>query len=118
AAMVRLMVLACLAVALLPANPAAAASPDPVDVVIAYETARKSGDIEAVLALFADNAVIVDRLGYSHTGRDEVRRVIQISIGRSRGLGVTDRQMSGEHVSWVEPAATPLLTLATVVDAV
>ncbi len=116
--MARVMVLSWLAVALLPAGLAAAASSDPADVVIAYDTAHKSGDIEAMLALFGDDAVIVDRLGYVHQGRDEARRVIQISIGRSRGLGVTHRQVSGEHVSWIEPSATPLLTFETVVDAV
>ena len=57
------MGVAYLAVALLPAALAAAASPDPADIALAYETAHKSGDIEAMLALFADNAVIVDRLG-------------------------------------------------------
>jgi hypothetical protein len=51
------LVLTWLAVALLRPGLAAAASADPDGVVIAYATARKSGDTEAMLALFADNAV-------------------------------------------------------------
>jgi len=112
------LALAWLAVALWPSGLASAQSSDPSDVVSAYETARRSGDTEAMLAVFADNAVIVDRLGYSHTGPDEVRRILRIDNSRGRGLGVTDRRVSGEHVFWVEPAATPLLTVETTVEAV
>jgi hypothetical protein len=111
------LVLTWLAVALLRPGLAAAASADPDGVVIAYATARKSGDTEAMLALFADNAVIIDRLGYPHTGRAEVRRMLQISSSRGRQLGVTDARVSGDHVSWIEPTATPLLNLAAAVEA-
>ena len=112
------LVLAWLGVAVLPPGLALAASSEPAQVATAYATARKSGDTEAMLAVFADNAVVIDRLGYSHTGRDEVRRVLQISNSRGRGLAVTDQRVSGEHVFWVEPTATPMLTLATSVEAV
>jgi hypothetical protein len=110
--------LALLLVAVLPAGVALASSSESAQVATDYATARKSSDIEAMLALFADNAVIIDRLGYSHAGRDEIRQVLQISTSRGRGLAVMDQRVSGEHVFWVERAATPMLTLATTVEAV
>src|SRR5690349_2475686 len=70
------LVLTWLAVTLLAPGLAEAASTDPAGVVMAYATARMSGDTEAMLAVFADNAVIIDRLGYPHTGREEVRRML------------------------------------------
>lgn len=88
------------------------------DVVDAYEGARKSGDTDALTRVFADDAVIVDRLGHVHSGTDELRRLLQISSSRGRALAVTERQQNGNHVFWLEPAATPDSNIAMNVEAV
>ena len=89
-----------------------------VDVVDAYEAARKSGDADALTRVFADDAVVVDRLGHAHSGTDELRRVLQISSSRGRALAFTERHQSGNHVFWLEPAATPDSNLVMNVEAV
>jgi hypothetical protein len=91
---------------------------DARDVVDAYVMARKSGDADALTRVFADDAVIVDRLGQAHSGTDELRRQLQISSSRGRALGVSERHQNGDHVFWLEPAATPDSNLVMNVEAV
>jgi ketosteroid isomerase-like protein len=90
----------------------------PDTVARAYESARRSSDLDALLALFADDAVITDRLGYKHAGTAEIRRLLQIASSRGQALAITERRVSGDHVSWVEQAATPDLNFAFAVDAI
>jgi hypothetical protein len=97
---------------------AAAQSADPDAVVRAYASARTSGDRDALLALFADDAVVTDRLGQRHAGRDEIRRLVHLASGRGQGLAITERRVNGDHVSWVEQAATPDQNFAFAVDAI
>jgi hypothetical protein len=91
---------------------------DPATVASAYEAARGLGDTDALLGLFAADAVITDPLGHSHTGHDEIRRLLQIASSRGRALPIAERLVRGNHVSWVEPTATPNLNFALHVEAV
>jgi hypothetical protein len=97
---------------------AAGQSSDPDAVARAYETARTRGDPDALLALFADDAVVTDRLGHRHASMAEIRRLLQLATSRGQALAITERRVTGDHVSWVEQAATPDLNFAFAVDAV
>ena len=68
--------------------------------------------------MFAADAVVTDRLGHEHAGTDEIRRLLHIATSRGRALAITERTVSGDHVYWVEQAATPDLNFAFGVEAV
>src|SRR5256885_11390793 len=65
-----------------------------VTVVTAYEMARNRGDIDAALAYFADDATLVQR-NTVYSGRDEIRRYLESSIGRGRFVVVANRRLLG-----------------------
>src|SRR5437764_9488426 len=104
--------------ALLAPGLAAAQGADPDTVARAYESARTSGDLDALVSVFAADAVVTDRLGHEHAGTDEIRRMLQLATSRGRALSITERMVSGDHVFWVEQAATPDLNFAFGVEAV
>jgi hypothetical protein len=112
------LILVSLTAAFLLRGQTAGNSLNPGDAVDAYEAARESGDADALTRVFADDAVIVDRLGHVHSGRDELRRLLQISSSRGRALAVTERHQNGNHVFWLEPAATPDSNIVVNVEAV
>ena len=107
-----------LVLALLLPGLATAQGADPDTVARAYEAARTTGDPDALLVLFADDAVVTDRLGHRHAGTAEIRRLLHLASSRGQALAITERRVSGDHVSWVEQAATPDLNFAFTVDAV
>lgn len=107
-----------LALLLLPAVAAGQAG-DPSSVIDAYEAARNHGDWDAVLSVFADDAVVIDRTGGEHTGKDEIRRLMVIQMGGNRGryAAITERRTIGSAVSWIEMVATPTSKFSYVVQA-
>ena len=76
-------------------------SGDPTAVVTAYEMARNRHDLDAALTYFADNAVITQR-NTSFSGKDEIRKYLDTASTRSRYVVISDRQASGNIVTWTE----------------
>jgi ketosteroid isomerase-like protein len=107
-----------LVLALLVPGLAAAQGADPDTVARAYEAARTSGDLDALMSVFADDATVTYRLGYKHAGTDEIRRLLHLATSRGRALAITERLVSGDHVFWVEQEAKPDLNFAFAVEAV
>jgi hypothetical protein len=114
----RRLCVAPLALALLVPSVVAAQAADPDSVARAYDAARTSGDLDALVSVFADDAIVTDRLGYKQAGTDEIRRTLQMATSRGRALSITERTVSGDHVYWVEQAATPDQNFAFGVEAV
>lgn len=81
----------------------AQATADPASVIAAYEMARNRHDVDAALALFADDASISQR-NTSFSGKDEIRRYLEGTATRSRFVVVSDRRASGNRVVWTERA--------------
>jgi uncharacterized protein (TIGR02246 family) len=90
----RLLV-AVLAVWLASAAGAAAQATDPAAVAIAFETALNAGDADALLALFADDAVITTQTTTA-AGREQVRAFLRgLVAARFRVESVADRRVAG-----------------------
>jgi hypothetical protein len=75
-------------------------SADPIAVITAYEMARNRRDTEAALSYFADNAVINWRTIFN--GKDDIRKFLDTSTSRSRFIVISDRKVSGNHITWTE----------------
>src|ERR1700716_4559206 len=83
----------------------AQAGADPAAVISAYEMARNRRDIDTALAYFADDATINQR-STTFAGKDEIRKFLDGISARSRFVVVSDRRVSGNHVTWTERAGT------------
>jgi SnoaL-like domain len=79
----------------------AQASADPAAVITAYEMARNRRDVDTALSYFADDAVINQR-STTFTGKDEVRKFLDGVAARARFIVISDRRVTGNHVSWTE----------------
>jgi len=80
---------------------ASAATPAtaPEAVLGARQDAFNSGDLEATLALFADDAVLISgtrRMTFQ--GKEEIRRQVQDQIARDQREFAYDRHVEGDHV--------------------
>jgi Ketosteroid isomerase homolog len=73
-------------------------------MVDTFHTAVNTEDVDAVLALFAEDAVVVDG-GYVMQGRDEIRNWVLYST-RMAGLRLTklNSALDGEKVIWLDIA--------------
>ena len=78
---------------------------DPIAVITAYEMARNRRDTETALSYFADNAVINWRTPFN--GKDDIRKFLDTSATRSRFIVISDRHVSGNHVTWTERSGGP-----------
>ena len=96
-----LMLVACISLALIPS---AAPPMDSLSMVDAFHDAVNSEDVDAVLALFADSAVVTDN-GSVILGRDEIRTWLMCSQ-RMAGLHLTmlHSEINGEYVIWFDTA--------------
>jgi hypothetical protein len=83
---------------------AKAASLDTLSTVDTFHYAVNSDDVDTVLALFAENAVVVDGESVIQ-GRDEIRNWVLYSP-RMAGLRLTklNSAMDGEKVIWLDIA--------------
>ena len=79
----------------------AQSSTDPLAVITAYEMARNRRDVDGAVAYFSDNAVITQR-NTTFSGKDEIRKFLESVSTRSRFVVVSDRRVSGNHVTWTE----------------
>ena len=85
-------------------GPAKVASRDSLSTVDIFHSAINSDDVDAALALFADDAIVVDGESVIQ-GEDEIRNWVLYS---QRMAGLRLRQlnsaMNGEKVSWLDIA--------------
>ena len=73
---------------------------DPVAVVRAMDAACNAGDLEGVLALFADDAVLTEPVEHKvYTGKPHIQEWFQPSIGHYRVVS-TDHRVRGDTVTW------------------
>ncbi|HEY0582451.1 MAG TPA: nuclear transport factor 2 family protein, partial [Chloroflexota bacterium] len=79
----------------------AQANGDAAAVITAYEMARNRRDVDAALSYFADDASVSVR-NTLYSGKDEIRKYLDGPISRSRFVVVSDRRVSGSHVTWTE----------------
>ena len=84
--------------------PADVASLDSLSTVDTFHSAINSHDVDTVLGLFADDAIVVDGASVIQ-GKDEIRNWLLYSQ-RMAGLRLTklNSAMNGEKVSWLDIA--------------
>ena len=84
--------------------PAEIASPDSLSTIDTFHSAINSEDVDAVLDLFAEDAIVMDGNSVIQ-GRDEIRNWLLYSQ-RMAGLRLTklNSAMDGEQVSWLDIA--------------
>jgi ketosteroid isomerase-like protein len=76
---------------------------DPPAVLQRYIDAQHAGDVEAALALWAENGVMTNTQGGTFTGREELRRFIQGNITRNIRQAPESIETIGEKVTWINP---------------
>lgn len=101
AVLTSMMLGACTSYGLAPAK---VASRDSLSTVDIFHSAINSDDVDAALALFADDAIVVDGESVIQ-GKDEIRNWVLYSQ-RMDGLRLTklNSAMDGETVSWLDIA--------------
>ena len=71
-------------------------------VIDAYESARNRGDMDTVVALFADDAVVVDSAGATYRGRQLIRLLLQPGANPDWAAQVSNCTTSGDYIFWTE----------------
>jgi ketosteroid isomerase-like protein len=84
----------------------AQATGDPAAVIAAYEAARNQRDFDLALSYFADDATFTQR-NATFSGKADIRRFLEGFSSRARFNTVSDRQVSGDRVTWTERASGP-----------
>lgn len=79
---------------------AAAQNPDAETVLRAREAALAAGDFDAVLGLFADDAVVVSSSGRLLIGKEQVKVWVQDQIERRQREEAGARSVQGNKLSW------------------
>jgi hypothetical protein len=69
-------------------------------VLKAWETALLARDVEAVLQLFADDALVVTSSGRFMIGRDQIRSWVQDQLERGQREEAGPRYLQGAKLSW------------------
>jgi hypothetical protein len=77
--------------------PTPAAAADPLPIIKAYQDAANRGDVDAAVAFFADQAIVM-MLGGA-VGRDEIRGVEEWQTGLNHRLEFTDCKTAGNTVT-------------------
>jgi hypothetical protein len=91
------------------------ANPSLVD---SFEAARSRRDVEAAVALFTDDAVIRDRSGREHVGKEQIRQFMLLTASRGRTLPVAVHAIGNNRIAWTERITTQVSTLEFNVEAV
>jgi hypothetical protein len=89
-----------LALALAVAPGLRAQSADAESVLKAREAALAARDFEAILGLFADDAVVVTSSGRLLIGKEQVRTWVQDQVDRRQREEAGARQAQGSKLSW------------------
>jgi SnoaL-like domain len=74
---------------------------DPPAVLQRYIDAQNAGNVEAALALWAENGVMTNTRGRTFTGTEELRRFIQGNVARKIRQEPESIETVGEKVTWV-----------------
>jgi hypothetical protein len=74
---------------------------DPPAVLQRYIDAQNAGDLEAALALWADDGVLTNTRGRTFTGKEALRRFIQGNITRNIRQEPESIDTVGEKVTWI-----------------
>jgi ketosteroid isomerase-like protein len=94
------IIMAMLTIWLALSNQALAQQPvEPLTVMQAYDVALSTGDVEAALALFADDAVLNVRQGQL-IGKEQIRTWLAQVVAQNSRIEVVDRQVEGDKVTW------------------
>jgi hypothetical protein len=77
---------------------------EPQTVVEAFDHARSSGDVDAALAEFADNAVVIVQGLSTQTflGKDQIRTYLSTNGVRVQMLMRSTSRVDGTSVTWIE----------------
>ena len=78
-------------------------------VVLAFEAAQNQGDVEAAVALFADDAVGVTADGTRWVGKDQIRTVVQHSWASGAHIERSRYQVAGDRVTSQAAVSSALL---------
>lgn len=73
---------------------------DAESVLRARETGLATRDFDAILSLFADDAVVVTSSGRLLIGKEQVRVWVQDQVDRRQREEVGPRQVQGNKLSW------------------
>jgi hypothetical protein len=73
---------------------------DAESILKARETALAARDFDAVLGLFADDAVVVSSSGRLLIGKEQVRVWVQDQVDRRQREEAGPRQVQGNKLSW------------------
>lgn len=74
---------------------------DPAAVIETYVSEYNAGDLEGVVALFADDATMIGHpFEAQATGRDEIRSVHAEEVGGTGTYTISNVAASGNTVSW------------------
>lgn len=99
---IRLIALSAIMLAVLVSCASAASTDetDPVSVVKAYYDAENADDLDAVMALIADDAVFTFPLEGQHTGTDEIREWEQYAMQKGGEFELSNIQVAGDTVTF------------------
>ena len=98
----RMRILAAVILGLCAVSQAAERQPtDPQAVLRRYIEAQNAGDLEAALALWAEDGVMTNTRGRKFTGIEGLRRFIQGNIARKIRQEPESIQTVGETVTWI-----------------
>jgi hypothetical protein len=96
--------LAALVLVLASADATCGAEPDPLSVVRAVMAAESAANLEQAMALFADDAFIVNVTGWKTANKQELRWFINTEIWLRESFVLNHPRVEGGTVSWHEPA--------------
>ncbi len=82
-----------------------------------FEAARNRHDVEGALLLFTDDAVIRDRSGHEHAGKDQIRQYLLLTSTRGRSVPIDVHQVGTNQIAWTERITTQVSNLEFVVEA-
>jgi uncharacterized protein (TIGR02246 family) len=74
---------------------------DPGSVLTRYIEAQNAGDLDAALALWAEDGVITNTRGRSSVGHEGLRRFIRGNISRRTKQEPENIQIAGDRVMWI-----------------
>jgi hypothetical protein len=98
-----------LALATLPSSPTAwAEQPDPVSVLKSLFEAWNSKNVDAALALFADDGTIVNVVGATFSGPDSIKGFLQNTSAQSGRYELESVRSSHNTVTWTDLVTNPV----------
>lgn len=88
-----------------PANAAPGDEPGPLEVAWAFAEAENAHDLEAIVALFAEDAVITNPAG-TYRGREEIRELYRATIAANIHAVAREFRVTGIRVTFISAATS------------